>query len=156
MAFYTFLPSGDDVWGWAKKLIQDLNKRDKQIIQMITNVTNPTLGVVRFYGSFDGRPTAGEEFFDVEMHGDEVWPAGLTLNIGSFDVAPANNIALPIYVNDVQVGSMNGLTGSKDATWTMLVEYKATKGDRLRFNSCTPQDATMSGPRYTWIGTRTL
>lgn len=155
MAFYTFLPSGQDVWGWAKKLVQDLNKRDAQILQLITNISNPATGIVRFYGSVGYRPAAGEELFDLEMNGDEVFPAGLAFNSGSFDAAPANDIALPIYVNDVIVGSMNGTVGSKDATWTMAAEYRATRGDRLRFNSCTPQDPTMSGPRYTWIGTRT-
>lgn len=161
MAFYTYL-SGNELapqgmFQWAKKLISDLNKRDQQLFTLINNITTGgAAAIVRLYGSLDGRPTAGQELFDIEMVGDEVFPAGLVFNSGSYDVAPSSNITSPIYVNDVQVGSMNGSVGSRDATWVMLAEYRAAAKDKLRFNAPTPQDPTMSGPRYTYIGTRTV
>lgn len=110
--------------------------------------------IVRFYGSFAGKPTANQELFAVEMKGDEVFPAGLTSNLGKCEVAPTGSVTLNIKVNGSTVGSMNIAAGATVATWTMASQYTAAAGDIFAFYAPTSVDVTLFGLRYTFVGSR--
>ncbi len=110
--------------------------------------------IIRFYGDLPGMPTAGQELFSVEMIGDEHFPAGLGRNVGGSAAPAATAAVFPISVNGSPVGSMNIAMGATVATWTMANPYDALPKDILSFAAPSPADATLSGPRYTFIGTR--
>jgi hypothetical protein len=117
--------------------------------------TTATVGrIVRWYGSLDRKPEAGEELFDIEMVGDEFFAAGLVYNLGSVDVAAASTAVFNIYHNGVLIGTATVAAAGTTMTWAMAADFAPVSGDRLRFNAPTAQDATLSGPRYTWIGIR--
>lgn len=111
-------------------------------------------GIVRFYGSIDGRPDANEELFDIEMAGDESFSSGFPSNLGSCDVAPTGSVTFPILKNGVSVGTMNIAAAATTATWTLASGLTFVAGDRFSMRAPLVQDATLSGPRYTFIGRR--
>lgn len=110
--------------------------------------------IIRLYGSLDGKPDPGMELFDIEMIGDEVFPAGLTGNVGSCDVAATGTVQFPILVNGVQVGYAQVAAAATVMTWSLSVDYVAAPGDRFKFAAPSSQDATLSGPRWTFVGRR--
>lgn len=110
--------------------------------------------VVRLYGSLDRKPDAGEELFDIEMIGDEHFKAGLASNLGSCDVAATSTAVFIIKVNGSNVGTATVATSGTTMTWAMSADYNAASGDRLSFYAPSTQDATLSGPRYTFVGSR--
>lgn len=110
--------------------------------------------IVRLYGSLDGKPDPAMELFDIEMFGDEVFDAGLPGNLGSCDVAPTGTVQFPIKVNGVQVGYAQIAASATVMTWSMAADYTAAAGDRFAFYAPTTQDATLSGPRWTYVGRR--
>ncbi len=114
----------------------------------------PEQPIVRFYGSFPEAMAADEELFDVEMTGDEHFPAGLGRNLGKVSVAPDADVTFPITVNGTPVGTMNVASGALVATWTMAAPYNAARGDRLRFAGPTPANNALRRPSYTFVGTR--
>lgn len=116
--------------------------------------TSASSAIIRFYGSLDGKPDPAMELFDIEMIGDEVFPAGLTGNLGSCDVAPTGTVQFPLYVNAVQVGYAQIAAAATVMTWSLSTDYVAAAGDRLKFAAPTTQDATLSGPRWTFVGRR--
>lgn len=111
-------------------------------------------GMFRLYGSLDGKPDAGMELFDIEMLGDEHFLATLPENLGSCDVAPTSSVQFSIKVNGAQVGYMQIAGGATVATWSFASDYNSSPGDRLAFYAPTTQDPTLSGPRWTFGGTR--
>ena len=120
------------------------------------NITTATgsSNVLRFYGSIDGKPDPGEELFDIEMLGGEVFDAGFPANLGGCDVAPTGAVTFPIKQAGSTVGSMNIAAGATVATWTLASGLSFTAGQRFSFYAPTTQDPTLSGPRYTFAGRR--
>lgn len=110
--------------------------------------------IIRLYGSFDGKPDPAMELFDIEMVGDEVFPSGLGGNLGSCDVAPTGTVQFPIKVDGVQVGYAQIAAAATVMTWSLASDYVADPSDRLSFYAPTTQDATLSGPRWTFVGRR--
>lgn len=110
--------------------------------------------IIRFYGSFSGRPTASQELFAVEMTGDEIFPAGLGNNKGKVGTAPTGAVTFNIKVNGTTVGTMNVAGGATVATWTMASQYTATAGDIFAFFAPASVDATLADLRYTFVGSR--
>lgn len=109
----------------------------------------------RLYGSVDGKPDAGQELFDIEMNGDEVFAAGFPKNLGSCDIAAVADATFLIKKNGATVGNMKILAGTTVAVWTLASGLTFVQGDRLSFYAPAVQDGTLSGPRYTFIGKRT-
>lgn len=109
---------------------------------------------LRFYGSLEGKPTAGQELFNIEMLGDEVFDENLPENNGGCTVAPTGAIACAIRKNGVGVGSMNIAAGATVATWTLSADLTFTDGDNFAFVAPATQDATLSGLFYTFKGRR--
>lgn len=112
-------------------------------------------GALRLYAGVDGKPTAGQELFDIEMFGDEVFITGFPSNLGSCDVAPTADAVFPIKKNGTTVGNMKILAGATAATWTLASGLTFAQGDRMSFYAPVAQDATLSGVSYTFIGKRT-
>lgn len=112
--------------------------------------------IVRFYGAFTGKPDPGQAMFEagIEMKGDEVFPAGLSANLGGCTVAPALAAVFNVTINGTVMGYMQLAAGAMVATWSMTSVYTAAPGDVLNFIAPAVQDATLSGPRYTFVGTR--
>lgn len=114
----------------------------------------PSEPIVRFYGDLPGQPTAGQELFAITMVGDEHFTKGLGRNVGGVLVPPTGAVTFPIKVNGVQIGTMNVAMGATTATWTMANPYNALAGDIFAFYAPPSVDATLSGPHYTFVGTR--
>lgn len=108
----------------------------------------------RFYGDLAGKPTDAQELFAVPMRGDEFFPKDLPLNLGFVAIAPTGSVTFPIKVNGVSVGTMNVASSATTATWTFSSAYQAAPGDIMSFIAPSPPDATLSSPRYTFVGTR--
>jgi hypothetical protein len=125
-------------------------------------LTRPSEPIIRLYGDFPGQPPAGAELFAVPMVGDEHFPAGLGSaltggpgkSFGLIGTAPTLAVTFPLKVNGAPIGTMNVGAGASVATFTMANRYDATAGDLLAFYAPTPQDVTLSSPRYTFVGTR--
>ncbi len=113
-----------------------------------------TSGILRLYGSLDGLPDAGMELFDIEMKGDEAFASGFPGNLGGCDVAPTSAAVFLVKKNGTNVGSMNIAIGATAATWTLASGLTFASGDRFSFYAPVVQDATLSGPRWTFSGTR--
>lgn len=112
--------------------------------------------VVRFYGAFRGQPTASQPLFEagIEMDGDEVFASGFPNNLGGVTVAPTAAATFTFTVNGLPRGYMQIAAGATTATWSMTGQYNAARGDVINFLAPAIPDATLSGPRYTFIGTR--
>jgi hypothetical protein len=105
------------------------------------------------YGFATGMPAAGAVLASYLMTGNERFPAALTGNQGAVVTAPTLNAVFPIEVNGVQVGNATVLAGTTAMLWTLAVGYNSQPGDVLRFLAPNPQDATLAGPSFTFVGT---
>ena len=112
-------------------------------------------GVVRFYGGFDGKPPAALKLFEVELKGDEKFPAGLSGSLLGADVAATAASQLLIKVNGSNVGHGDFAIGATTGTFTLASAYNASAGDKLAFFAPATPDATLASLTYTFIGTRT-
>jgi hypothetical protein len=110
---------------------------------------------LRLYGGFSGRPNAGQTLFEITMCGDEQFPTNLSGSKLGFDVSNTNACTLPITVNGTNVGHASITAGGGSVSYVLTTGYTATAGDKLAFIAPTPQDPTLSGLTYTWLGTRT-
>lgn len=109
---------------------------------------------LRLYGGFPGKPDAGAVLFEIDMYGDEIFPVDLVGSRLGFDVNNTLLATLPIKVNTVTVGTAVIGAGGSSVTYTLAGGYTAASGDKLAFYAPTPQDATLSGLTYTWLGNR--
>jgi hypothetical protein len=110
---------------------------------------------LRLYGGFPGKPPASQTLFEIDMFGDETFPVNLTGSLLGFDVANTNLVTLPIKVNGSTVGNATISAGGSVTTYTLSSGYTAASKDKLAFIAPTPQDPTLAGLTYTWLGTRT-
>lgn len=121
-------------------------------VNATTTGTVPNL--FRLSGNLAGQPTDAQVLFEVEMVGGEALPAGLSSSVGGCDVAPTNSVTFPILKNGSSVGSMNIASGATAATFSFIGSVSFSSADLLTFKAPSPADPTLSGPHYTFIGTR--
>lgn len=158
------LQGGGGVLDQITALIASYGITGSQIESALSQIAQPAVPavqrpgaqpIIRFYGDAPpGLLTASQELFNVPMVGDEYFAPGLSQNIGTCAVAPTGSVNFPIQVNGTPIGSMNIAASATAATWTMANPYRAAAGDMLAFYAPTSPDATLSGPRYTFVGTR--
>lgn len=118
-----------------------------------TTLATP-VNALRFYGSLAGKPTASQTLFENDMVGGETLPISLVGSVGGCDVAPTGNITCSITKNGSSIGTMNIASGATTATFTFGSAVTFSSGDVLGFFAPSSIDATLSGLRYTFIGTR--
>lgn len=144
------LASPPTTWSadWMSKFNRTLSG---QLTQIMATAVAPVTW--RAYGGLTGKPSSGQVLFSIELTGDEQFPNGLPQNLGGCTTPPSGNVVFPILVNGVQVGSMNIAASSTAATWTMAADYFAAPQDILSFLAPSPQDGSLAGPYYTFVGT---
>lgn len=110
-------------------------------------------GVVRLYGGLERGPNPLEVMFDIEMIGDEHFPAGTGWLIGT-EVAPGSNQTYTLTLNGVTVGTGTINSGSTSGTWTVGAPINPANGDRLKLTAPSAPDTASFPLSYTILGTR--
>jgi hypothetical protein len=115
--------------------------------------TASTSGAYRLQGGISRRPLASEEMFDIEMVGDESFPAAFAGSLASADVASTGTAVFNIQKNGSNVGTLT-FTASATGVFAMASGLSFSSTDRFRLVAPSTQDATLSGVVYTLKGIR--
>lgn len=113
-----------------------------------TNLWNP---VISLGGA---RPLAGQELALVPLAYSASLPSGLTGSIGGCEVAPTATATFTIYKNGSSIGTAQISASATTATFTFASMVSFVSGDLLTLKCPNPQDATLSGPYFSLLGSR--
>lgn len=100
------------------------------------------------------KPQAGQELFKIVLSYPTSLPAGLTGSYGGCEVAAAASAVFTLYKNGSSIGTATISGGSTSATFSFSSMVSFVAGDLFSFNAPSVQDALLSGPYFSFLGSR--
>jgi hypothetical protein len=118
------------------------------IISVVGGIWNPTVSLT------SRMPLSGEELFKLILSYPAQLPAMLPVSNGGCEVAPTADAVFTLSKNGASIGSATIPARMTTAFFTLPINVDFSVGDTFSFTAPTPQDATMSGIYFSFLGAR--
>lgn len=113
-----------------------------------SNLWNP---VVSLGGA---KPQAGQELFKIILSYSTSLPSALTGSRGGCEVAATSSSVFTLFKNGSSIGTATIAASTTTATFSFASMVSFAAGDLFSFTAPSPQDATLSGPFFSFLGSR--